>query len=313
MRDVATGNILTDWKEHYSYLFGKQALHLAHSLHKSELFTDEALARLIENSPRENYHVKASDNGGSAREGELGDLSGKDVLEAVRKGKIWINIQHPEKVDPAYGEMLSDMYREFETRLPGLHTFKHMTTVLISSPKVKVRYHADVPGQMLWQVRGTKRVWVYPNKAPYLRQEALEKLVLKRLHETDMPYDASLDEGATVYDLKPGHMLYWPLNCPHRVENHDCMNVSVTTEHWTRELRNIYAVNYANGLLRNAGFSHLGRQDSGPAMYAKMALAAAAKFSGATRTQRKPYRIDFRVDPDSPTGYSDIEAYELRK
>lgn len=314
MRDTVIGNILTDWKDDYTRLFGKQDLHLAHSLHKSELFTDAALARLLENSARENYHVKATDEGGSGnREGELGDLSGEDILKAVRRGKIWINIQHPETVDPAYGDMLSEMYREFESRVPGLDTFKHMTTILISSPKVKVRYHADVPGQMLWQIRGSKRVWVYPNHAPYLSQEALEKLVLKRLHETDMPYQASFDADATVYDLEPGYMLYWPLNCPHRVENQDCMNVSVTTEHWTRELRNIYAVNYANGLLRGAGFNHLERQEGGPVMLAKMGLAAAAKFSGATRASRKPYTIDFRVDPDSPTGYRDIEAYTFSK
>lgn len=314
MRDTVIGNILTDWKEDYALDFGGRDLHLAHSLHKSEMFSDEALVRLLEYSRRENYHVKATDEGGTGnREGDLGDLSGADILKAVRKGKIWINIQHPEAVDPAYGEMIADMYREFEARVPGLQTFKHMSTILISSPKVRVRYHADVPGQMLWQIRGSKRVWVYPNQAPYLRQDALEKLVLKRLHETDMPYDTGFDQGATVYDLEPGYMLYWPLNCPHRVENHDCMNVSVTTEHWTRELRNIYAVNYANGLLRNAGLRNLRRQRSGPGMMAKLAFAGAAKFSGMTRSAQKPYRIDFRVDPDSPTGYRDIDAYEFRK
>ena len=314
MRDTTTGNILTDWKEHYPLLWGRQSLHLGHSLHKSELFSDAALAKLIENSPREHYHIKATDEGSSAnREGELGDLSGEEVLKAVKNGQIWINIQHPELVDPVYGEMLADMHGEFEKRVPGLHTYKQHSTILISSPKVKVRYHADVPGQMLWQIRGTKRVWVYPNSEPFLTQEALEKLVLKRLHETDMPYHDWFDDFADVIDLKPGHMLYWPLNCPHRVENHDCMNVSVTTEHWTGELRNAYAVNYANGLLRGAGFKKLARQSSGPGLYAKMALAGAAKFSGSTRGQQKPYRIDFRVDPESPTGFRDIEPYEFRK
>ncbi|MEC9343997.1 MAG: cupin-like domain-containing protein [Pseudomonadota bacterium] len=315
MRDTTTGTILTDWKEDYARDFGDRKLHLSHSLDSSELFTDEALARLLERAGRENYHVKTTDEGPGAahREGELGDLSGAEILAAVRRGRIWINIQHPEAVDPAYGEMMDDMYREFEARVPGLRTFKHMTTILISSPGIKVRYHADVPGQMLWQVRGTKRVWVYPNKAPYLRQEALEKLVLKRFHETDMPYDPAFDDDATVCDLAPGKMLYWPLNCPHRVENHDCMNVSVTSEHWTGEIRNAYAVNYANGLLREAGFSRLERQEKGPVMIAKLAMAAAAKLSGATRKQRKPYRIDFRVDPESPSGYRDIDAYEMSK
>ncbi len=48
-------------------------------------------------------------------------------------------------------------------------------------------------------------------------------------------------------------MLHWPLNCPHRVENRDSVNVSLTTEHYTKEIRTSYAVNYANGLLRKSG------------------------------------------------------------
>lgn len=317
MRDNTVGAILTDWRDHHRELFGHHTLHLQHGLHDSELFGDAALARLIENYPREYYHVKTTDNGAGAgrshREGEIGDLSGAQVLEAVRNGSIWLNLQNPGDIVPEYGDMLAEMYREFEARVPGLKTFKHMSTILISSPRVQVRYHADVPGQMLWQMRGRKRVWVYPNSAPFLPAEAIEKLVLKRLHETDMPYRNWFEEHAQAVDLEPGNMLYWPLNCPHRVENYDSLNVSVTTEHWTSQLRNVYAVNYANGLLRQAGIKDLSNCTSGMPFHGKLALAAAHKISGAGRRRAKPYLIDFRVDPQSAGGYRDIQPYELKK
>ncbi len=313
MRDLTTGHILTDWKDSDAARFGTHSLHLQHSLHRSELFTDASLARLLENYPRDIYHVKTSDENRKHREGELGKLSGEEILEAVRNGRIWINLQAPGRVNPAFDDMLRDMYAEFETRVPGLATFKQGMTILISSPKIRVGYHADVPGQMLWQVRGRKRVWVYPARPPFLPQAALENLVLKRLHETDMPYDPSFEEHSEVFDLEPGYMLHWQLNRPHRVENYDCLNVSITTEHWTKTLRNAYAVNFANGLLRSAGFNSLQRQQSGPMMAAKLALAGAAKFSGMTRAQQKPYRIDFAVDPQAELGYRDIPAYEMRK
>ncbi|MFZ1814969.1 MAG: transcriptional regulator [Rhizobiaceae bacterium] len=317
MREKSQGNILLDWKEHHAALFGRHAMHLRHSLDRSELFTDEALARLIENSPRESYHVNTRSAGPDGkkkrREGEFGELSGKELLECVAKGEIWINLRAPQVADRRYGEMLADMYREFETRVPGLETYKHLTTILISSPNVYVPYHCDVPGQMLWQIRGRKRVWVYPANEPFMSQSALEKLIIGEFHETDMPFHDWFDECAMVYDLEPGWMLHWPLNCPHRVENHDCVNVSVTTEHYTNSIRNAYGVNYANGLLRKAGFSELQRQTSGAMLYAKLALAAGVKFSGIRKSASKPYQIDFRVDPDAPDCVRDIEPYMLRK
>jgi len=87
-----------------------------------------------------------------------------------------------------------------------------------------------------WQVEGKKRVYVYPNEAPYLKPQSLESIILGE-QEEEIPYERSFDDGAEVYDLKPGEMVHWPLNCPHRVENEDCLNISVTTEHWTTDLR----------------------------------------------------------------------------
>jgi len=154
-------------------------------------------------------------------------------------------------------------------------------SILISSPKVQVYYHADVPGQTLWQVRGRKRVYVYPNTPPFLPQAGLEK-ILGEAHEISLDYEPWFDAHADVIELEPGRMLHWPLNCPHRIVNQDCLNVSFATEHMTRELRNAYAVNYANGVLRRVlGLERLPRPESGLGLYARLALAAAHKYSGA--------------------------------
>ncbi len=315
MRENTTGTIIQNWKPEFADMFGKQSLHLQHSLHNSELFSDEKLAKLIETAGRSHYHVNTRAAGPDGkkrrREGEFGSLTGSEILDAVRTGDIWINLRAPQVCDPAYGELLEDMYAEFERRVPGLKTFRHATTILVSSPNAYVPYHCDVPGQMLWQIRGRKRVWVYPAKPPFLTQNAIEKLILGELHETDMVYQEEFDHGAQVYDLEPGYMLHWPLNYPHRVENFDCLNVSVTTEHYTNEIRTSYAVNYANGLLRKAGIANPAKQASGPLALAKTALAGAVKFSGVRKKANKPYLIDFAVDPTAPHGVRDIAPYQL--
>ncbi|MDJ0612084.1 MAG: cupin-like domain-containing protein [Rhizobiaceae bacterium] len=315
MRDNSIGNILSNWESHHASLFGEHSLKLRHSLDKSRLFSDKALIALLENVPREHYHVttmeKGAHNPGYKREGDFGDLSGEEILEAVKRGSLWINFQNPDKIGGEYGELLRDIYAEFEARVPGLKTYKHKMTILISSPNLKVKYHFDLPGQTLWQIRGKKRVYVYPPKAPFLTRNGLEKVTINEAHETDLQYHEWFDDHAEVYELEPGQMLHWPLNCPHRIENHDCLNVSLTTEHWTKPLRNIYAVNYGNAMLRKLGLNRLA-EHTGPAnLYPKAAITAATKLTGMQERQKKPFMIDFVVDPSLPDCIRNIEPFQL--
>ena len=310
--------IFTDFEPCHADLFGRHNVNLGHRLHESELFSDASLARLIERTPRNSYHVNTMDvtthDPRSRREGVIDGLSGAEALEAVRKGHIWILLQQPNEIEGAYGDMLREVYAEIEERVPGFKSYKHRMSILISSPNVQVYYHADVPGQTLWQVRGTKRVYVYPNTAPFLPQANIEKIVLGEAHEISLPYAPWYDAYAEVIDLEPGRMLHWPLNCPHRIVNADCLNVSFTTEHMTDELRNAYAVNYANGILRRTlGLQNLARPTSGLGLYGRLGLAAAYKFSGLQRRRKSGFRIDFKVDPTAPFSIRNVPAFDLRK
>ena len=315
---MRSDQIITDWQPHYASLFGNHALALSHSLASSPLFSDDALAALIDKTPREGYHVnysqKTPGNPPKRREGEIKGLSGRDVLDVVRNGNIWVNLTSPAQTDPAYGKMLDGLYDEFEERVPGFKSYKRNLTILISSPNVSVKYHSDVPGQSLWQVRGTKKLYVYPNTQPFISQPALEKLILGQLRETDMPYESWYDDYAQVYTLDAGKMIHWPLNGPHRVVNEGMLNVSFTTEHWTNELRKHYAVNYANGILRSKlGMQNLSQQVTGASYLAKLGLAGLVKFTPLNPQKQKVYTVDFTVDPSTAEGVRDIEGYTFSK
>ncbi len=316
--NLMTKQIIADWQPHYPSLFGNHSLALNHTLAASSLFTDEALARLIELSPREGYHVnysqKTPGNPPKRREGEIKGLSGLEVLDTVRKGNVWINITAPTKVDGAYGDLLEAIYAEFEDRVPGFKSYKRNLTILISSPNVSVKYHSDVPGQSLWQVRGTKKLYVYPASKPFISQPALEKLILGQLRETDMPYEPWFDDYAEIHTLEAGKMIHWPLNGPHRVVNENMLNVSFTTEHWTDELRKHYAVNYANGFIRaKTGAKTLSQQTTGLSFYSKLALAGLVKFTPLNPQKQKVYTVDFQLDPKAPEGVRDIAGYQFAK
>jgi len=316
---AGTRPLLTDFAPQHRELFGRHTVTLRHRLNESDLFSDARLAHLIEASPREAAHVHTMDvtthDPRTRREGTIGDLSGAQVIDAIRTGHIWILIQNPERVDPAYGEMLAALYAELEERVPGFRSYRRKMSILVSSPGVQVYYHCDVPGQTLWQVRGSKRVYVYPNTAPFLPQPALEKIVLGEAHEISLRYEPWFDDYAQVIDLEPGMMAHWPLNCPHRVVNHASLNVSFTTEHWTDELRSAYAVTLANGVLRKAlgQRRNLARPDRGLGLGLRLGLAGAYKFSGLQKRRRRPFRIDFAVDARAPHSVRDIEPFELSR
>ena len=315
---MLTDQIITDWQPHFPSLFGNHSLALSHNLANSPLFTDAALAALIDKTPREAYHVnysqKTPGNPPKRREGEIKDLTGQQVIDVIKTGNIWVNLTAPARTDPAYGALLDSLYAEFEERVPGFKSYKRNLTILISSPNVSVKYHSDVPGQSLWQVRGTKKLYVYPNSKPFISQPALEKLILGQLRETDMPYEPWYDEYAQVHTLDAGKMIHWPLNGPHRVVNEGMLNVSFTTEHWTDELRKHYAVNYANGILRSRlGMQNLSQQVTGASYLAKLGLAGLVKFTPLNPQKKKVYKVDFQVDPTTPEGVRDIEGYSFSK
>jgi hypothetical protein len=311
------GSIITNWDSITPNKFGLEPMRLSHQLHQHALFSDSALAKLIEQSDRQNYYVNTMNidahDTRSRREGEIRDVSGLQVLEAIRTGKLWVLLLSPDQSEPGYKQLVDQIYDEIAQHVPGFKALSHKMSLLISSPGIHVYYHCDVPGQTLWQVRGEKKVYVYPNHTPFLPQANLERIVLNEAHEISLPYDSAYENAAVVYDLKPGEMLHWPLNCPHRIVNQDCVNVSFTTEHFTPAIRRSFIVNYANGVLRRQGLQNLSQQTDGVAYWAKLGVAGAYKYSGLAKKRRQVFKIDFRVDPDAPRCVRDIPPYEFQK
>ncbi len=313
---LGESSILSGFRPEHAALWGQHPICIRHTVHQSELFTDGALARLIEGYPRADYdllHMAEQGTGNLAKwtEGDLAGASGSDVLKTIARGRLWLNLRHAHTVDPRYNDLLEDIFAELRRKVPGFRPWKLNFGILISSPGAQVYYHADVPGQSLWQVRGRKRVHIYPNRAPFIPEDQLEGIILN-VTEAEIHHEPWFDRYAHTRILEPGEMMNWPLNAPHRVENLDCVNVSFTTEHWTHDIRNLYAVRYANGVLR----SRLGLEPPPPTtrgarFWAKAAMAAAVKKSGLMKAYKHEKRIEWALDPTSPEGMKTIEPYVL--
>jgi len=292
--------ILTRFSERDALLWGHQPLKLTHNLGQQALFSRPALARLIETYPREHYSLIAMGGLRDSKlwqEGDLGGASGETVLDAITQGRLWLNLRNVSGVDAAHGHLLDEIFAELRQTIPAFDANKWQSGILISSPGAQVYYHADLPGQLLWQIAGSKRVWLYPNGAPFLTERHLEDIALFDL-EVDIPYAPWYDEHAKVFDLAPGEMLSWPLNAPHRVENVEGLSISMTVSFSSPAIRRREVVHLANGLLRHRfGIAPKAARIEGPGYFAKAVLQKLLRDSAWVRSQRKARReITFQLD-----------------
>ncbi|WP_439541980.1 hypothetical protein [Hyphomicrobium sp.] len=294
--------IFTNWTDDVTRAWATEPVRLKHRLHTDPLFSMAGLAELVDRYPREHYslmQVGAPGERRTWREGEIGKMSGDRVIESIANGRMWLNLRNVSGVDKRFAELRDQLFGEIGERVPGFSAFGCTMGILISSPKAEVYYHMDVPGQSLWQIHGKKRVYVYPAEPPFRRDEDLERIALYQV-EVDIPYNTSYDEHARVFEIEGGEMLHWPLNAPHRVENLDCLNVSMTTEYWTEPIRRSQMINLANGILRHKlGVTPRSRAINGAGFWAKAALQAGVKRAGLLQKARKERRsIEFQLDTE---------------
>jgi hypothetical protein len=270
-----TGRIFGKWDETHSQLWSHQPVRLEHEMHRLPAFSMDELAKLIENYPREHYSLVKTGARGSSRvwrEGDIGDLSGRQVVEAISRGGLWLNLRNVTSLDRRYRELVDQMFAEVAAHVPGFDAPTHQAGILISSPDAQVYYHADLPGQGLVQISGRKRVYLYPNTPPFVRPEHLEDIALFDV-EVDIPYEPWYDRYAQVIDLEPGQMLNWPLNAPHRVENLGTVNISMTVSYVSQDIRRAEIVNLANGMLRHRfGYAPRSRSIRGPSYFGKAVM-----------------------------------------
>ena len=300
--------IFNDWRPEHAALWGKIALRLHHGLQDHPLFSDAALAGLIETYPRAHYQLMqpGMTPGQRSRDGDVTGVPGEDVIEAISKGRLWINLRNVAEVDARYKALMTQIFNEIAAHVSGFTTLSRTIGILVSSPKSQTHYHADLPGQSLFQIRGRKRLYLYPPTDPFISREQIEKITVSR--KEFIGYEPWFDDHAQVLEMGPGDMIHWPLNAPHRVDNHDCLNVSMTMEFFTPAIRRQHIVNRANGIMRILKMAPRSSDASGLDFYAKAALQRALRDTPVVRRHDAMRVVNpvFRPDPSRPGAVADL-------
>lgn len=306
--------ILKDWSTDHTDKFQKEIITFGHGLPETELFTDEALIALLDKHPAHMLDVNSMGDAdhpkypNKFRTGDFRNIPGKVLLEAAKAGRVFINVRNAMNIHPEYKEVLDQMYGGIAEKT-GNKAYTAKGSILISSPISQTPYHFDKTEVILWHIRGAKRIVLYPRTQKFIPDTAFEKAVTNILDD-DLPYDASFDKEATIFDLEPGQALTWPLNSPHRVDN-SAFCVSVTTEYSTRESGMKNAAMVTNATLRHKfGMDVSYEKDGKAARQIKSIFGRVLKKTGIAHKTVTKDMVTFTIDPKNPDFVVDVEPFE---
>ncbi|MFC7290596.1 hypothetical protein [Hirschia litorea] len=290
-----------DWPEDTPEKFSHEIISAKHDWHKDEKFSDDGIADLLDRYPRENLGLYSFPDHAEGRvkamHGRALDLSGAELIRAVKKGRIWLNLRAVNKYLPEYEEIKQRLFSNLDSAA-HIKTLKQDVGVLISSPHIHVHYHLDIPLVCLVQLRGEKTVYLYPAKAPFATAEQIEAVVLRE-QEEEMLYQHGFEDYVAKIDMKPGDAITWPQNAPHRVQNSDMMNVSLSCEYMTPTALLRANALYTNGVLRRSmGMDATLPKGGGVDLLSKAILARGIKLFRKT-PDKQITPITFEIDKNT--------------
>ena len=304
-----SNSFLKNWTNDDFLTLEKGVILASHGLTETGFFSNDGLAKLLDNHPDDDLTIStmgADPTKFEWIEGDRNGVTGADIIQLVQQGRLWLNLRKVLEYHPEIASAVHSMYDELQAKSPGFKAEDRSANLLISSSTAMVHYHVDMPVNMLWHIRGKKRVWVYPHfDFRFVSQPVIEKVCAGELSE-DVPFDVSFDKFALVFDVEPGQLLTWPQLTPHRVQNLGGLCVSLSTEHKNARARRRINVHEANYVLRNS----LGRfcktsEVDGIAAQTKQLVARSLRLSRKLFGKNKEqfvYAKSFKVEPSEPNG-----------
>ena len=299
------------WSDEQYATFGLIPQVSPHSYHESSLFDEPELIELLDSHPRRRLQAFTMGEDPTLRDEWCcvdipDDMDGATMLKAVKGGRLWLNITHVDTVNEKYAQLIKGMYEHLGERCSHLmNPESAYSTLLISSPGAQVYYHLDAEPNMLWHLRGQKKVWLYPAMdTRFTPQHYLEDIFAGEVDE-NMPFELSFDQYAQEHLLSPGDVASWPHNAPHRIQNID-LNVSLATSYYTPAIYKRQYTQLANRfLLRGLGVKNRSVEENGViAGMKRMSYRIINKIRPFARKNRSAtYVTNFQIDPSQPLGY----------
>ena len=206
---MPASSLIADWSHDQKTAFRRSPITFGHGLSETRLFDDEALVRLIDDCPPALRDIRRLDGRVETR-----PLTGRQVLEGVRQGRLEARLSQVESVSPVLGTLMGKIASEIRRQAPASRAGRPSGQLILSPAQGWSTPNAEGPAAMLFHLRGRTRLWVYPAAG------------------------APRAAKGRMFDLEPGVALALPPRAPHRIESLDDVNVSlsVRTRSWVSRL-----------------------------------------------------------------------------
>jgi hypothetical protein len=235
--------------------YPEQPTLLSHGLTDHPLLRLDSLAGLAQRMRSEDVEYYPGDTpfGVDPRTAPGNGLSVVETIRRIEECGSWMVLKFVEQ-DEAYCEFLLTLLAPLEGTI-GARTgpmMKPRGFIFITSPNSVTPLHFDPEHNILLQVRGTKKMTIFPPDD----QEIVPTEEHERYHaggHRNLPWREELADHGQRFDLEPGRAVHVPFMAPHWVQNGPGVSVSFSIT-WRSQWS--YREEYAhrmNGLLRRAG------------------------------------------------------------
>lgn len=178
-----------------------------------------------------------------------------ETIDSIERCQSWMVLKFIEQ-DEAYRALLHEALaplRALVAQTTG-EMLKMEGFVFISSPGAVTPFHFDPEHNILLQIRGRKRMTVFPAHDEAVAAGPQHEAFHRGGHR-NLPWRDELAAKGVGFELEPGSALYVPVKAPHWVKNGPEPSVSLSIT-WRSEwsFHEEYARGF-NNMLRGLGFS----------------------------------------------------------
>jgi hypothetical protein len=226
-REVFGKEAVTAFREAYP----GRALHLTHGLAGHPLLELSALADLAGRlRPEDLEHNAATDLplGIAYEDTPSNGLSVHDTIANIASCGSWVLLKQVQQ-DPAYRDLLHAVLAELRPEIEPVtgEMLKLVAFIFISSPKAVTPLHFDPEYNILFQIRGTKTMTIFPAEdAEIVTQEFRERYY--NGGSRNLPWQEEWSRRGRDIHISPGEGIYVPILAPHWVRTHGEVSVSLS-------------------------------------------------------------------------------------
>ena len=170
-----------------------------------------------------------------------------EAIDQIQTANTWLILKGVQ-ILPEYGQLLDQILQEVHAL--SAREWKRSTTdrnisVIITSPNQITPYHMDADCNYLFQIAGTKTIYVFNGAdRSVVTAGELERFYSGQINAAQ--YREASQESAWRFQLTPDHGVHIPVTFPHWVQNSEKVSISVSINFRfvDRTVPDIYRLNH---------------------------------------------------------------------